>query len=454
MPRATTRFAAPLVVKFAYGLGGVSSSEESGGNSPFLRPENIVHHTIPTSNKPAPRASKSNKVIAWFVAPVVIGLIVGILGGCASNPTNAPVEERTVAPTSVQAPPAAATSTDARSKLETGQIIVQPRSRWVGVDWDALPGLPQDAIGQGWRAWIKSCERSAAMPPALAALCPQAIALANGDAASQRAWMLRHLQPFRVESLQGESQGLLTAYYEPVFEASRTPSAQFNAPIYAPPASLGSRKPWYTRKEMDTLPEAKAALKGKALVYLADPVDALILQIQGSGRIRVQQTDGSFRTSRLAYAGTNDQPYKSVGKWLLDQGLTNDATWPGIKAWLARNPQRQQELLWSNPRMVFFREEALSAIDADGGPRGAQGVALSAGRSIAVDPGSIPYGTPVWISSTGAQTQLQQLVIAQDTGTAITGAVRADYFVGSGAQAGELAGRLKQPLQMWVLWPR
>ena len=104
--------------------------------------------------------------------------------------------------------------------------------------------------------------------------------------------------------------------------------------------------------------------------------------------------------------------------------------------------------------MVFFREEALSASDADAGPRGAQGVALSAGRSIAVDPGSIPYGTPVWISSAGPQTQLQQLVIAQDTGSAITGAVRADYFAGSGAQAGELAGRLKQPLQMWVLWPK
>lgn len=104
--------------------------------------------------------------------------------------------------------------------------------------------------------------------------------------------------------------------------------------------------------------------------------------------------------------------------------------------------------------MVFFREEALSNIDADAGPRGAQGVALSAGRSIAVDPGSIPYGTPVWISSVGPQTQLQQLVIAQDTGSAITGAVRADYFAGSGAQAGDLAGRLKQPLQMWVLWPR
>jgi membrane-bound lytic murein transglycosylase A len=382
-------------------------------------------------------------------------LIVGSLGGCGSSPTLAPVEDRTPAASAspATAAPAAAVAI-APPHVETGQTIVQARSRWVGVGWDALPGLQQDALGQGWRAWIKSCERSATMPPALATLCPQALALANADAAGQRAWMYRHLQPYRVESLQGETQGLLTAYYEPVFEASRTPSANFNAPIYAPPANLASRKPWYTRKEMDTLPEAKAALKGKALVYLNDPVDALVLQIQGSGRIRVQQADGSFRNSRLAFAGTNEQPYKSVGKWLLDQGLTKDASWPGIKAWLARNPQRQQELLWSNPRMVFFREEALSESDVDAGPRGAQGVALSAGRSIAVDPGSIPYGTPVWISSAGPQTQLQQLVIAQDTGSAITGAVRADYFAGFGTQAGDLAGRLKQPLQMWVLWPK
>ena len=386
---------------------------------------------------------------------MVCALIVGSLGACGSSPTLAPVEDRTptASTTAPQGAPAAAVVV-APPKVETGQTIVQARSRWVGVGWDALPGLQQDALGQGWRAWIKSCERSASMPPALATLCPQATALAQSDAASQRAWMFRHLQPYRVESLQGEAQGLLTAYYEPVLEASRTPSASFGAPIYAPPANLASRKPWYTRKEMDTLPEAKAALKGKALVYLNDPVDALVLQIQGSGRIRVQQADGSFRTTRLAFAGTNEQPYKSVGKWLLDQGLTKDASWPGIKAWLARNPQRQQELLWSNPRMVFFREEALSESDVDAGPRGAQGVALSAGRSIAVDPGSIPYGTPVWISSTGPQTQLQQLVIAQDTGSAIAGAVRADFFAGFGPQAGDLAGRLKQPLQMWVLWPK
>ena len=104
--------------------------------------------------------------------------------------------------------------------------------------------------------------------------------------------------------------------------------------------------------------------------------------------------------------------------------------------------------------MVFFREEPLDPQDLNAGPRGAQGVALTAGRSIAVDPGSIPYGTPVWLSSSGPQTTLQRLVLAQDTGSAITGAVRADLFVGQGEGAGELAGRLKQPLRLWALWPK
>ena len=121
---------------------------------------------------------------------------------------------------------------------------------------------------------------------------------------------------------------------------------------------------------------------------------------------------------------------------------------------MVQNPQRQQELLWANPRVTFFREEAIAERDHAEGPRGAQGVALTPGRSIAVDPGSIPYGTPVWLASNGVQTNLQRLVLAQDTGIAITGAVRADYFVGGGPQAGELAGRLRQPLQMWVLWPK
>ena len=225
-------------------------------------------------------------------------------------------------------------------------------------------------------------------------------------------------------------------------------------PLYGVPVGLGKKKPWYSRQEIDTLPEAKSALRGREIAWLADPLDALMLQIQGSGRLRLAEPDGSERMVRLAYAASNDHPYRSVGGWLLQQGAVRDASWPGIKAWAAQNPQRLNDLLWSNPRTVFFREESLSELDAGFGPRGAQGVALTPGRSIAVDKDSIPYGTPVWLVSSGPMANLQRLVLAQDTGSAITGAVRADYFAGWGAEAGELAGRLKQPLRMWVLWPR
>ena len=330
-------------------------------------------------------------------------------------------------------------------------IITQAKSRWIPVAWSELPGFAEDSLFKGWNAWLKSCERPG---PALAGLCGEVRRLSIGSPQEQRDWMVARLQPYRVVSTTGEANGLLTGYFEPVLEASRTPTDVYTVPLYQLPVGIAARKPWFTRQEMDTLPQAKAALQGRAIAYLADPIDALILQIQGSGRIRVTQPDGSNAWVRMAFAGTNEQPYRSVGRWLLDQGLVKDASWPGIKAWLAQNPQRQQELLWSNPRMVFFKEEVLSDLDAAFGPRGAQGVALTPGRSIAVDPGSIPYGTPVWLFSSGAQVNLQKLVMAQDTGSAIVGAVRADYFAGWGREAGELAGRLKQPLQVWTLWPK
>ena len=319
------------------------------------------------------------------------------------------------------------------------------------VPWSELPGWGSDNLFEAWNAWLKSCEKAA---PPWAALCPEVRRLSIGNAQEQLAWMQSRLQAYRIEAAPGESTGLLTSYFEPVIEASRVPAPGFTVPLYGPPSGLAQRKPWYTRQEMDTLPEAQAVLKGRAIAYMADPVDALILQIQGSGRVRMAQADGSQRWVRLAYAGTNDQPYRSVGRWLLDQGLVKDASWPGIKAWLAQNPGRQQELLWSNPRVVFFKEETLSELESAFGPRGAQGVALTPGRSIAVDPGSVPYGTPVWLVSPGPQTSLQKLVLAQDTGSAITGAVRADYFAGWGSDAGDLAGRLRQPLQMWAIWPK
>jgi membrane-bound lytic murein transglycosylase A len=329
--------------------------------------------------------------------------------------------------------------------------LLQGRSRWQPVRWAELPGFDGDALHEAWNAWIRSCERP--LPPH-AALCPEVRRLSIASAEEQRAWMMQRLQPYRIEPPAAGAEPLLTGYYEPMLEAARLPGAGQQVPLYRPPADLAIRRPWYTRQEIDTLPQARAALRGREIAYVADPLDALALQIQGSGRLRVAEADGRTSVVRVAYAGSNEQPYRSVGSWLLQQGALRDASWPGIKAWARANPQRLQELLWSNPRVTFFREEPLSDFDAAFGPRGAQGVPLTPGRSIAVDKDSIPYGTPVWLASPGPLLNLQRLVFAQDTGSAIVGAVRADYFVGWGDAAGEIAGRLKQPLALWVLWPK
>ena len=375
------------------------------------------------------------------------GLLIALLAACGSTPLSAPQERRAPAPADVSVPKAGLPDD---SGVLPGPIL-KAKSRWTPVRWAELPGFEEDTLFEAWNAWIKSCERPGQV---FAPLCNDVRRLSIGSADEQRAWLMARLQPYRVDTLSGQAEGLLTAYFEPVMEGSRTPSASFSVPLHRPPLSLAQRKPWYTRQEIDTVPAVQAELKGREIAYLADPVDALVLQIQGSGRMRMTQPDGSQTMVRLAFAGSNEQPYKSVGRWLIDQGAVRDASWPGIKAWVAQNPGRVNELLWSNPRTVFFKEETLSEQDAAWGPKGAQGVPLTPGRSIAVDPGSIPYGTPVWLASSGPAVQLQKLVLAQDTGSAIVGAVRADYFAGWTPAAAELAGRLKQPLHLWVLWPK
>lgn len=366
-----------------------------------------------------------------------MALIVGTLAACSTAPPGPARSSAPAAGTPSGAPTAAAPAAG--------------KSRWVPASWDELPGFGEDALYEAWNAWLKSCERPA---PTFAPLCREVRQLSIASSEEQRAWMVARLQPYRIEAADGNPDGLLTGYYEPLFDAARQPGSGFGVPLYGLPAGYGTRRPWFTRQQIDTLPEAQAALQGRAIAWLRDPLEALALHIQGSGRLRITEPDGSVRLVRLAFAGTNDQPYQSVGRWLLDQGLTRDATWPGIRAWLAQNPARANELLWANPRYVFFREEPLSPLDANFGPRGAQGVPLTPGRSIAVDRQSIPYGTPVWLASTGPQVQLQRLVLAQDTGSAIVGAVRADFFTGWGPEAGDLAGRLKQNLRLWALWPR
>jgi membrane-bound lytic murein transglycosylase A len=331
--------------------------------------------------------------------------------------------------------------------------VTRENSRWIPVAWQELPGWSADTPQAAWPALLKSCQRS---PSAWSAFCENALQSPPRDDEELRAWLMRNLQPYRVESLEGGTSGLITGYYEPVFDARRVPGGPYRVALHAPPADLATRRPYWTREQLQTLPQAQSSLRGREIAYVASPLDALVLQIQGSGRLRITEPDGRTRDVRLAYAGTNDQPYRSVGRWLIDQGelQAGQATWPAISDWAQRNPARINELLWANPRYVFFREEPLP--DPAIGPRGAQGVPLTPGRSIAVDPKSVPYGTPVWIDTTAplSNSPLRRLVLAQDTGSAIVGAVRADYFWGWEGDAAEQAGRMRQPLRMWVLWPR
>ncbi|MDO5626071.1 MAG: MltA domain-containing protein [Pseudomonadota bacterium] len=407
----------------------------------------MVHHTINSNITSAPSASSRIRVMTRVLKLMCAAVIVGMLASCATREQPAAPVPAPTPPTEVPLP-----TGPVADAAPIGPAIVRARSRWVPVRWGELPGFEQDDTSEAWNAFIKSCERPG---PTFAPLCSEVRRLSLATADEQRNWLRARLQPYRVEPLGAPTEGLLTSYFEPFYEASRVPRAGFAAPLYRPPATLAQRKPWFTRQEMEQHPQALAELAGREIAWLADPLDALILQIQGSGRVRVTEADGSQRLVRLAFAATNDQPYRSPGKWLIDQGLLRgDVTWPGIRQTLAANPHVLQGFLWSNPRMVFFREEPLSALDEQFGPRGAQGVPLTPGRSIAVDPQSIPYGTPVWLSTHGPLAQLNRLVMAQDTGSAIVGAVRADYFAGWGHEAGEFAGRMKQPLRMWVLWPR
>ena len=404
--------------------------------------------SAPLTPRPPPAAPSSAP--SFTDVPIAIAAAAAAANSRSTSPGGRSTASAFPPATGAASPGAIYTFPDDTGPLPTA--LQQGKSRWQPVRWAELPGFADDALFDAWNAWLKSCERPG---PTFAALCREVRGLSIASPTEQRDWMVSRLQPYRVEPLNGAAtDGLLTSYFEPELQARRQPDATHTVPLYRVPANLSRRRPWYTRQEMDTLPEALAALRGLEIAYLADPVDALILQIQGSGRLRITETDGSQRTTRLAFAGTNDQPYRSVGSWLLQQGAVRDASWPGIKAWIAQNPQRLNELLWSNPRTVFFREEPLSDFDAGFGPRGAQGVPLTPGRSIAVDPQSIPYGTPVWLASPGPTVNLARLVLAQDTGSAILGAVRADYFAGWGAEAGEIAGRLKQPLKLWVLWPK
>ncbi|WP_254900875.1 murein transglycosylase A [Maritimibacter sp. HL-12] len=251
---------------------------------------------------------------------------------------------------------------------------------------------------------------------------------------------------FRPVLVDDGKAGLFTAYYEPEIRGSRTRSARYRYPVYRKPPEVPPGAQWYSREVI----ERDRVLDGRGLeiAWAEDPVELQFLQIQGSGRIRLP--DGS--AIRLGYAGHNGHPFRSLGDELVRRGVydPHQVSAPVIRAWVRRNPVEGEKLLHHNSSYVFFRE--VGHVPADRGPLGAMNRSITAHRTLAVDPEYTPLGAPVWMEKQG-DAPFNRLMIAQDTGSRIKGAQRADIFFGTGDDAGEEAGRVRDPGRMVVLLP-
>jgi membrane-bound lytic murein transglycosylase A len=365
-------------------------------------------------------------------------------------------------------------------------VAKQPDAKLERVTFADLPGWERDDHLAAFKTFLKSCDavgKAAAKPPTnkaapqckvpagnLAAICHAAQDIQSPTEASTKAFFETQFVPHRI--VQQKSKGLLTGYYEPVMQGSRTAQGKFQTPVYRRPTDLvnvvdeadraskpdglthvrqtsAGVSPYPTRAEID---QGALAGKGLELLYLEDPVEVFFMHIQGSGRIHL--TDGT--TVRINYDGKNGHPYKSIGRYLIDSGLleANKVSMAALGKWLRADKARGQQVMWQNQSFIFFRE---LANDVEG-PMGAMSVGLTPGRSLAVDTGYHTLGTPLYVSAPelGHATKeggFNRLMVAQDVGSAIKGPERGDIYFGSGDEAGKLAGVTKHEGNFFVLLP-
>jgi len=358
-------------------------------------------------------------------------------------------------------------------------------SQYIPLAWADIAGWIDDDHLAAYRAFRTSCKPIAAehaLPATAKSLgislrdpCRAARAAEISEPAKARAFFEDHFVPLQISRL-GEDAGFVTGYYEPILDGSRTQTGIYNVPVYRRPSNLfvrgfkqsapdlpnkgqvfrkiGRRKlvPYYDRGEIE---DGAIAGRGLEICWLKDQTDLLFAQIQGSARIRLE--NGS--TIRINYDAHNGYPYTAVGRILIDRGIIpkEEMSMQKIREWMEQNPDGAKELRRQNRAYVFFREVQLSDKDE---AVGAQGVPLTPGRSIAVDKALHVYGTPFFIagelpiSSEKSKTPFQRLMIAQDTGSAITGPARADLYFGAGPDAGRVSGRLRHNMRFVMLVPK
>jgi membrane-bound lytic murein transglycosylase A len=336
-------------------------------------------------------------------------------------------------------------------------------------NWNDIDGFAEDDSALTWPAWLQSCSTLINKPQWQTA-CAAAKTLNKPNKQGVQAYFAQYFNVYSATNQDGTDTGLITGYYEPLLKGSRTKSSQYPHPLYKQPADLitvelsdvhpelknkrvrgklvGNKLvPYLSRADIEASP---APLAGNELVWINDIIDVFFLQIQGSGLVKLDNGEDVH----VGYADQNGQAYNSIGRILIERGeLTKDkASMQGIKDWARNNLGKLRDLLNSNPSYVFFRELPAGLP----GPIGALGVPILAERSVAIDPKYIPLGAPLFLSTTqpNSQIPLKRLMVAQDTGGAIKGGTRADFFWGAGNEAGKLAGAMKQAGKIWVLLPK
>ncbi|MFD2365629.1 murein transglycosylase A [Pseudoduganella sp. GCM10020061] len=392
-----------------------------------------------------------------LVSAAAVALIVA---GCTTAPEKAPARPPVLMPPPVK---------EVLPLPQPEPVKPAPAPLFTPATFAELPGWAEDDQREAWSAFTASCSvlgRRAQWAEA----CTLARGVNATDLAAVRAFFESNFVPNLVRAADGSQSGLITGYYEAMLRGSRIRSDIYQTPLYRVPDDLltidlasvypqlknmrlrgrvvGKKVvPYDAREQIDS-----GKLAGNELLWVDDPVEAFFLEVQGSGRVQLDNGE----TVRISYADQNGHPYKAIGRWLIEKGElpANQVSAQSIKAWIAANPHRRQELFNANPSFIFFREERIA--DPSVGPKGALNVPLTPARSVAIDPSFLPLGAPIYLATTeaGSDVPMRRLVMGQDTGGAIRGEVRADFFYGFGPEAADKAGRMKQPGTVWVLLPK
>jgi len=415
---------------------------------------------------------------ATFIGRSVLLMLLTLMAtSCttkAIKPVTPPAPPKSQCECAVEKPPVQIPEASKPAEVKPPEAKIPDYSLLQPAQWADVDGLQIDNLALAWPAWMQSCS-TLVNKPAWQKACSAGIQLheqSGRKPASDaiQAYFKEYFSVYKTTNADGSDSGMITGYYEPLLKGSRNKSSQYPNPLYAAPNDMitveldslfpelkfkrvrgrlvGNKLvPYYNRAEIET---DASPLKGREFIYIDDIIDVFFLQIQGSGLVQLD----SGEQVHVGYADQNGHPYNSIGRLLVERGELTlaQASMQGIKNWARNNLAKLRDLLNSNPSYVFFRELPAGLP----GPLGALGVPIQGERSVAVDPKFIPLGAPVFLSTTepNSTKPLKRMMMAQDTGGAIKGGVRADFFWGAGPEAGAKAGAMKQAGRIWVFLPK